>query len=267
MNQKWLEGDPSWWPKSKESPVVEHDYETQPPDSWSSWRRQRLRPPGPAMLVPMAWTAFFLAAASFPLISPGHTPNDQLVASALFIIGWLLTIAPLAFTGAIGNNPARKSIFDTYPVDTKTILIGLLFFLAHIYINTLFGWLAYVIFWVAWIRTVMAVSESVEPSCGRWLLPIIPRAYAKSNVAEGWQKNERIFRTGCLAVGPEIGDCRIIIEGVRHLTGTYLAVSLLGRTGYRYDPFQTRLRNPIPVDMLREPPIEIVNTKWEFEDS
>ena len=266
LNQQWLEGDPSWWPKSKGSLIIEHDHETKPPDSWSSWRRQRLRPPGPAMLVPIAWTAFFLAAASFPLIFPGRTSDDQLIASALFGIGWTLTIAPLAFTGAIGNHPARKSVFDIYPIDTKSILIGLIFFAAHVFINTLFGWLAYLFFWIAWVRTVVAISEAVEPSCGRWLLPVTAEAYAASMVAEGWQKKERRFGTDCLVVGPEVGDSKIIIEGVRHHTGTYLAVSLLGRSGYRYDPFQTRLHNPIPANMLHEPPIEIANLKWENDD-
>ena len=85
-------------------------------------------------------------------------------------------------------------------------------------------------------------------------------------LAEGWQKKERRFGTDFLAVGPEVGDSKIIIEGVRHHTGTYLAVSLLGRSGYRYDPFQTRLHNPIPANMLREPPIEIANLKWENDD-
>ncbi len=262
-NQQWLEGDPSWWPKSRGSLIIERDNETHPPDAWSSWRRQRLRPPGPAMLVPVAWTAFFLVAASFPLIFPGRTSDDQLVASALFSIGWILTIAPLVFTGAIGNHPARKSIFDIYPIDTKSIMIGLIFFVAHIFINTLFGWLAYLLIWIAWIRTVMAISEAVEPSLGRWLLPITSEAYVDSKVAEGWQKKEKRFGTSYLAVGPEVGDCKIVIEGVRHNTGTYLAVSLLGRSGYRYDPFQTRLHNQIPEHMLREPPIEITSLKWE----
>tara|TARA_B100000579_G_C22834066_1_gene857617 strand:- start:1588 stop:2247 length:660 start_codon:yes stop_codon:yes gene_type:complete len=218
------------------------------------------------MLVPIAWTAFFLVAASFPLIFPGRTSDDQLIASALFGIGWTLTIAPLAFTGAIGNHPARKSVFDIYPIDAKSILIGLIFFAAHVFINTLFGWLAYLFFWIAWVRTVVAISEAVEPSCGRWLLPVTAEAYAASMVAEGWQKKERRFGTDCLVVGPEVGDSKIIIEGVRHHTGTYLAVSLLGRSGYRYDPFQTRLHNPIPANMLHEPPIEIANLKWENDD-
>ena len=266
LNQQWLEGDPNWWPKSKGALTIEHDYETIPPKSWASWRRQRLHPPGPAMLVPVAWTAFFLVAASFPLIFPGRTPDDQLLASAFFGIGWILTIAPLAFTGAIGYHPARKNIFDIYPIDSKSILIGLIFFAAHVFINTSFGWLAYLLFWIAWIRTVMAISEAVEPSCGRWLLPITPEAYIDSKLVEGWQKKERRFGTACLAVGPEVGDSRIIIEGVRHRTGTYLAVSLLGRSGYRYDPFQTRLHKPIPEDTLREPPIEIVSLKWENDE-
>lgn len=264
--QQWLEGDPSWWSKSRDSPIIEHDHETHPHDAWSPWRRQRLRPPGPAMLVPVAWTAFFLVAASFPLIFPGRTPDDQLVASALFSIGWALTIAPLVFTGAIGNHPARKSIFDIYPIDAKSILMGLTFFVAHVFINPLFGWLAYLLFWVAWIRTVAAISEAVEPSCGRWLLPIAPEAYIDSKMGEGWQKKERRFGTACLAVGPEVGDCKIIIEGVRHHTGTYLAVSLLGRSGYRYDPFQTRLHNLIPEYLLREPPIKIASLKWENDE-
>ena len=157
LNRQWLEGDPSWWPKSKESLIIEHDHETRPPDSWSPWRRQRLRPPGPAMLVPVAWTAFFLVAASFPLIFPGRTSDDQLLASALFSIGWILTIAPLAFTGAIGNHPARKSIFDIYPIDAKSILIGLIFFAAHVFINTSFGWLAYLLFWIAWILSLIHI--------------------------------------------------------------------------------------------------------------
>ena len=67
LNQQWLEGDPSWWPKSKGSLIIEHDHEIQPPDSWTSWRRQRLRPPGPSMLIPVAWTAFFLLAAGLVL--------------------------------------------------------------------------------------------------------------------------------------------------------------------------------------------------------
>ena len=97
-------------------------------------------------------------------------------------------------------------------------------------------------------------------------MPIAPEAYIDSKMGEGWQKKERRFGTACLAVGPEVGDCKIIIEGVRHHTGTYLAVSLLGRSGYRYDPFQTRLHKLIPEHLLREPPIKIASLKWENDE-
>lgn len=266
LNRQWLEGDPSWWPKSKGLLTIEHDHENPPPDSWSSWRRQRLRPPGPAMLVPVAWTAFFLAAASLPLIFPGRTSDDQLIAFMLFGIGWILTIAPLAFSGAIGHHPARKSIFDIYPIDGKSMFIGIIFFVAHISINALFGWLAYLFFWIAWVRTVLSISVAVEPSCGRWLLPINSEEYVDSKLSGGWEKKETRFGTGCLAVGPEVGDSKIIIEGVRHRTGTYLAISVLGRSGYRYDPFQDRLQIPISDDLLREPPIEIASLEWENDE-
>ncbi|MAK68862.1 MAG: hypothetical protein CME50_02670, partial [Halieaceae bacterium] len=77
--------------------------ERTPPDAWRVWERQRLKPPGTTLLIPMAWSAFFLAATPLPLAFPGNTPDDAIISSALFATAWTLVLLPLLFLGSLSR--------------------------------------------------------------------------------------------------------------------------------------------------------------------
>ena len=229
--------------------------ERTPPDAWRVWERQRLKPPGTTLLIPMAWSAFFLAATPLPLAFPGNTPDDAIISSALFATAWTLVLLPLLFLGSLSRHPSQSHAYDIFPLDMPSLFIAIALFLGHVFLNPILGWASYATFWYSWAKLTKSLTDATFPSSGRWIKEIDPLHFNQIGLVDGWVFTTGHFKTGIIGVGPSLtSQSRLVIEGVRAGNVAHIAISILHRSGFRHDPFQNRIDVQNIDSLLEKPP-------------
>ena len=271
-DENWLRGEARWYPRleSTESNLAG---EVGPPESWDmaaadidtrGWARQRLAPLGPRILVPLAMAPLFLVMTAIPLAFPGRTADDQSVAMSLFIFCWILTLVPFSRLSDGLSNRARQGSLDTYPLALIPFTAGLVFFAAHIGIDTRLGWLSYAFFWYAWFLTTRNITDSVSHSTARWLLPINSEDIAREIFADGWTRSHISFRNGPLATWDSpLPDYAADLIGVSRDDDRFVAFTLKHRGGTLHDPFSESLTtDPRFAALFANPPLTISGEAW-----
>jgi hypothetical protein len=267
--QDWLLGESSWWPNSESKPTVSRYGDLQPPESWNhtnpklggeGWMRQRLKPVGPQILYYSSWSLFFLISSTAPLIFPNKLPiDDQLLAIIFFSFSWMLTLIPF-----IWFSNSNNEIFTFFPLDLFYFCLGAIFFILHILIDPRLGWLGFLLFLTAWVRTIRNISNSLSVNSSRWLLPISSSDYSRDILNDGWKISSNKFRNGLIATKSDIfGSYSAELTGVSYRNYRFIAFSMVYRNRIIHDPFNTNFVSNIQINnFLSIPPLKISGEHW-----
>ena len=267
--QDWLLGESSWWPNSESKVKVTINGDLKPPEAWNhtnpqsggeGWMRQRLRPVGPQILYTSSWSLFFLISSSIPLIFPNKLPiDDQLLAIILFAFSWFLTLIPFVWFSNSNNE-----IFTFFPLDLFYFCLGVIFFILHILIDPRLGWFGFLLFLIAWVRTIRNISDSLSVNSSRWLLPISSSDYSQDIFNEEWLIYSNNFRNGLIATKSDgFGPYSAELTGVSYRNHRFIAFTMVYRNRIIHDPFNVNFISNTQINnFLSLPPLRITGEHW-----
>ena len=271
LDGDWLLGESRWWKLSQdEKPPDLRAGETSPPDTWSSssprkggrgWIRQRHKPASSSILIPLAWSPFFLAMTVFPLVFPDRVPYDREVAASLFAISWLLILVPLYM--ARNDQPMSDDGLFSLPLDWRTFVLAALLFPLHILWDPLIGWISYALFWLAWLRSIGLIQDILSTPPARWLLPIETSGWSSSNLlVSNWDVISENWTTGPMAIA-RCEHGHLSIGGVSRDDIRFLGLTFVHRSGFVQDPFfETKAADMEVQRILSRPPVEQDGPEW-----
>ena len=238
----WLSGNPDWRGPRKKS--ISDEGNSDLPEPWPTpssnsakgWRRQMLRPVAPRLLLPMAWSPFFLVVTAIPLALPDRTPvDDQIAAAAFFALSWLLILVPLYLFRS--TQPTHVGSIHTLPFDWVTFVLACAVFGLHVLIDPAFGWVSYAIFWLAWFNTYFMIRDVAIIPSGRWLLPVDSSDWKTSEaLSDGWNIISDYWTSGPIAK-LNVNSGQITLSGVSRGDDRFVAIALIGPSGFVHDPF------------------------------
>tara|TARA_B100000470_G_scaffold189987_1_gene156629 strand:+ start:371 stop:1231 length:861 start_codon:yes stop_codon:yes gene_type:complete len=271
LDGDWLLGESRWWKLSQdEKPPDLRAGETSPPDTWSSssprkggrgWIRQRHKPASSSILIPLAWSPFFLAMTVFPLVFPDRVPYDREVAASLFAISWLLILVPLYM--ARNDQPMSDDGLFSLPLDWRTFVLAALLFPLHILWDPLIGWISYALFWLTWLRSIGLIQDILSTPPARWLLPIETSGWSSSNLlVSNWDVISENWTTGPMAIA-RCEHGHLSIGGVSRDDIRFLGLTFVHRSGFVQDPFfETKAADMEVQRILSRPPVEQDGQEW-----
>ena len=246
LDRYWLSGDPAWRPLSEGKPPSDWvDAEIDPPEGWSSWRRQRLQPMAARFVFGPAWSIWLLIASTFPLIFPGNTPDDQTVASLFFFSAFILLLISATRIATSMPDGDGVELFkwlwfgDGSANLSRTVgmpILGALAFVAHIVIDARIGWISYTLFLALWYHITFRVANTLMAPSGRWIIPLTSE-YDDSGIDDSWQVVARGFRGGRLAFKQLSGGRKLELHGVNRGGEKFLALHFRHPSSLLFDPF------------------------------
>ena len=271
LDGDWLLGESRWWKLSRGGkPPDLRAGETSPPDTWASstpreggrgWIRQRHKPASSSILIPLAWSPFFLAMTAVPLVFPDRVPYDREVAASLFAISWLLILIPLYM--ARNNQSMSDDGLFSLPLDWKTFALAALLFLLHVVWDPLLGWISYLLFWLVWLRSIGLIQDILSTPPARWLLPIETSDWSSSNLlGPRWEVISENWTTGPMAIA-RCEHGHLSIGGVSRDGIRFLGLTLVHRSGFVQDPFfESKASHSEVQRILSRPPVEQEGLEW-----
>ncbi|SVD50113.1 uncharacterized protein METZ01_LOCUS402967, partial [marine metagenome] len=264
LDGDWLLGESRWWKLSQGGkPPDLRAGEASPPDTWASsfprkggrgWIRQRHKPVSSSILLPLAWSPFFLAMTAAPLVFPDRVPYDREVAASLFAISWLLILIPLYM--ARNNQSMSDDGLFSLPFDWRTFVLAALLFPLHILWDPLLGWISYALFWLAWLRSIGLIQDILSTPPARWLLPIETSGWSSSNLlGPRWEVISENWTTGPMAIA-RCEHGHLSIGGVSRDGIRFLGLTLVHRSGFVQDPFfESKASHSEVQRILSRPPV------------
>ena len=271
LDGDWLLGESRWWKLSQGGkPPDLRAGEASPPDTWASsfprkggrgWIRQRHKPVSSSILLPLAWSPFFLAMTAAPLVFPDRVPYDRAVAASLFAISWLLILIPLYM--ARNNQSMSDDGLFSLPFDWRTFVLAALLFPLHILWDPLLGWISYALFWLAWLRSIGLIQDILSTPPARWLLPIETSGWSSSNLlGPRWEVISENWTTGPMAIA-RCEHGHLSIGGVSRDGIRFLGLTLVHRSGFVQDPFfESKASHSEVQRILSRPPVEQEGLEW-----
>ena len=271
LDGDWLLGESRWWKLSQGGkPPDLRAGEASPPDTWASssprkggrgWIRQRHKPVSSSILLPLAWSPFFLAMPAAPLVFPDRVPYDREVAASLFAISWLLILIPLYM--ARNNQSMSDDGLFSLPFDWRTFVLAALLFPLHILWDPLLGWISYALFWLAWLRSIGLIQDILSTPPARWLLPIETSGWSSSNLlGPRWEVISENWTTGPMAIA-RCEHGHLSIGGVSRDGIRFLGLTLVHRSGFVQDPFfESKASHSEVQRILSRPPVEQEGLEW-----
>ncbi len=271
LDGDWLLGESRWWKLSQGGkPPDLRAGEASPPDNLASsfprkggrgWIRQRHKPVSSSILLPLAWSPFFLAMTAAPLVFPDRVPYDREVAASLFAISWLLILIPLYM--ARNNQSMSDDGLFSLPFDWRTFVLAALLFPLHILWDPLLGWISYALFWLAWLRSIGLIQDILSTPPARWLLPIETSGWSSSNLlGPRWEVISENWTTGPMAIA-RCEHGHLSIGGVSRDGIRFLGLTLVHRSGFVQDPFfESKASHSEVQRILSRPPVEQEGLEW-----
>ncbi len=205
-DRNWLSGDPAWWGGEVPPSIAG---EVPVPESWVGWHRQRMKPNASRFVYGPSWSAALLVASLFPLVFPGNTPDDQVVALALFMLGFIFLLA--SFASIVSQVPYGEALTGLrhlmFGADSsnrlKLVLLlggGASFFVSHIVIDVRLGWISVLFLFSWWAHLLLRSIDLLTPLPGRLVAPISEVSNPLDDVAEDWEIVSPRFKEGLLAM-------------------------------------------------------------------
>jgi len=159
---------------------------------------------------------------------------------------------------------SNNEIFTFFPLDLFYFCLGAIFFILHILIDPRLGWLGFLLFLTAWVRTIRNISNSLSVNSSRWLLPISSSDYSRDILNDGWKISSNKFRNGLIATKSDIfGSYSAELTGVSYRNYRFIAFSMVYRNRIIHDPFNTNFVSNIQINnFLSLPPLKISGEHW-----
>ena len=251
-DRHWLRGDPAWWPLSRDSDdadalaPVDRPHETDAPSTWTSWKRLRLRPGLPRLVFPASWSIGLLALSTLPLIFPDNTPDDQMVALSLFLLGWLLLwMTPVRVANSQPDGrPGSVLPWLLFGGGNSTLtrtwmlaLAGMVSFVLHIIVDVRLGWLAYALFLLLWLDQLQRIAGLLAHPQNLWVLPVAADELVTDSFGPGWVDVYPRFRRGPVAIHRLADGRRLELRGLTRSGADFVALQLRHPSGLLLDPF------------------------------
>ncbi len=247
LDSNWLSGESEWWQHAEGQPESEWvSVEIEPDDDWNGWKRQRLKPMATRFVFAPSWSFALLIASTFPLIFPGKTPDDQMVASILFFSSFIvLMIQPIRIASAMPDGDGLTMLRwlwfgDGFSNSSRTIgfsILGALSFLGHILIDVRIGWLAYFLFLMLWFHLTFRTATALMPPSGRWIIPLGDLKFDGSRVSKDWELDRKRFFLNRLASFNLNDGRKVELHGVKRGDEKFIALHLRHPSSILYDPF------------------------------
>ncbi len=264
----WLLGHPSWWKLEEgEVPPSLRSGEIPLPEAWggvgtnkTGWSRQRLRPLAWGLLKPSAWAPFFLIASSFPLAFPGKTPDDQALASVLFLVSWSLLIVPQLLER--NSQPSSAGGVLSLPIDWKLLLVGIVIFPLHIEIDPRIGWISFSFFIASMMRSFVMMSDSFVIPPSRLVIPVDTGALNEITIDGQWNVLSDRWHRGPIATF-ETENGSLLISGNSRSGFDFVSLAYRHHTGFVQDCFfEGHPESETLSEILSSPPIQFEVAEW-----
>ena len=139
-----------------------------------------------------------------------------------------------------------------------------IFFILHILIDPRLGWFGFLLFLIAWARTIRNISNSLSVNSSRWLLPISSSDYSQDILNDRWEISSNKFRNGLIATkSDKFGPYSAELTGVSYRNYRFIAFSMVYRNRIIHDPFNTNFVSNIQINnFLSLPPLKISGEHW-----
>ena len=126
------------------------------------------------------------------------------------------------------------------------------------------GWFGFLLFLIAWVRTVSNISNSLSVNSSRWLLPISLSDFSQDFFNEGWIIYSNKFRNGLIATKSDtFGPYSAELTGVSYRNYRFIAFSMVYRDRIIHDPFNINFVSNVQIDdFLLQPPLKISGEHW-----
>ena len=267
LDRHFLLGEPGWWNKSDELPPDFKSGELSPPLPWVSttprvgnfgWCRQRLRPLVWPLLKPLAWAPLFLLLSAIPLLLPGRTPDDQGTSMFLFSVSWGLVALPILF--ARNAQPMSDESLLSLPLDWFSLVLASAIFPLHLTIDPRIGWVSYLLYWVAYFRTVQLVQAAMLTPPARFLIPIEPEDWP-GEISSDWVVSSPKWSRKRLA-SADFSNGAAILSGYSRSGQDFLSLSFVHESGFVQDPFHDSSPGGPELSELLAEPLPIVGRAW-----
>ena len=267
LDRHFLLGEPGWWKNSDELPPDFKSGELSPPLPWVSttprvgnfgWCRQRLRPLVWPLLKPLAWAPLFLLLSAIPLLLPGRTPDDQGTSMFLFSVSWGLVALPILF--ARNAQPMSDESLLSLPLDWFSLLLASAIFPLHLTIDPRIGWASYLLYWVAYFRTVQLVQAAMMTPPARFLIPIEPEDWP-GEISPDWVVSSPKWSRKRLA-SADLPNGAAILSGYSRSGQDFLSLSFVHESGFVQDPFHDSSPGGPELSELLADPLPIVGREW-----
>ena len=137
-------------------------------------------------------------------------------------------------------------------------------FTLHIIIDPRLGWISYLCFLYSWGLTISNLAHSVKPPSGRWLLPIKVEDVPLGILADGWERESKVFRNGPIASWSEtLDDYSADLVGISHGEHRFITFVLRHRSGLIHDIFTSNfVVNKLFAEIISKPPLTISGDAW-----
>jgi len=267
LDRHFLLGEPGWWKNSDELPPDFKSGELSPPLPWVSttprvgnfgWCRQRLRPLVWPLLKPLAWAPLFLLLSAIPLLLPGRTPDDQGTSMFLFSVSWGLVALPILF--ARNAQPMSDESLLSLPLDWFSLVLASAIFPLHLTIDPRIGWASYLLYWVAYFRTVQLVQAAMMTPPARFLIPIEPEDWP-GEINSDWVVSSQKWSRKRLA-SADLPNGAAILSGYSRSGQDFLSLSFVHESGFVQDPFHDSSPGGPELSELLADPLPIVGREW-----
>ena len=233
---------------------------TYPSPNKTGWSRQRLRPLAWGLLKPSAWSPFFLIASSFPLAFPGNTPDDQALASSLFMVSWCLLLLPQLMER--NSQPSSGRGILSLPIDWKNLLLGIIIFPLHFEIDPRIGWISFVFFISSMVRSIGMMSESFAIPPSRLVIPVDSGELNEIVIDDGWTMLSNKWIRGPIAT-LETEKGSLLISGNSRSGFDFVSLAYRHHTGFVQDCFfEGHPESETLSEILSSPPIELEGAEW-----
>ena len=145
----------------------------------------------------------------------------------------------------------------------RTILYfstGILFFILHILINPIIGWISYSFFCTAWFSQILRFQSGFKVPSNRWILPFEHSEWRREILGKNWEISSVKWRNGPLAIHSIIDGLEL--HGTSRSGEQFIALHFHGREGWLNDPFTKQMESEKIHNFLITPPIKSGGKMW-----
>ena len=175
-----------------------------------------------------------------------------------FFVSWGLVFLPILL--ARNAQPVSDDSLTSLPLDWASLALASAIFPLHLTIDPKIGWISYLLYWVAYFRTVQLVQAAMLTPPARFLLPIEPEDWS-GELSQDWEVNSARWSRKRLA-SVDLPNGRAVLSGTSRSGHDFLSLSFVHKSGFVQDPFHDSSPGGSELSELLAVPIPLVGREW-----